>query len=118
MIKEYTNNPVVKHSIEFSLGIIKFVQQLENQRNFIVAKQLLKCGTSIGANIIEAQSAESKADFVHKMKIADKEAHETRYWLYLCEMSEGYVYNEDLKSKLAEIMKLLNTIIKNSKINS
>jgi four helix bundle protein len=77
MRAEYKNNPLVRHSIEFSLMIIKYAQALENDKKYIVARQVLRSGTSIGANIMEAQSAESKVDFVHKLKIADKEAHET-----------------------------------------
>lgn len=118
MRKEYENNPVVKASIELSLMIIRYAEQLEKDRKTIIAKQLLRCGTSVGANIIEAQSAESKADFVHKLKIADKEAHETWYWLYLCEKSEGYKTDELIGQKLDEVMRLLNAIIKTSKNNS
>jgi four helix bundle protein len=55
------------------------------KRKFIISNQLLKAGTSIGANIFEAQYAESRIDFIHKMKIAQKEANETLYWLILCE---------------------------------
>lgn len=90
MKPEYQNNPIVKHTIEFSLMIIRYAEILEMDRKYIIARQLLKSGTSIGANVIEAQSAESKADFIHKLKIADKEAHETWYWMYLCQHSEGY----------------------------
>lgn len=112
---EYENNPVVKTSIELSLLIIKYAELLEKDRKTTIARQILRCGTWIGANIIEAQSAESKADFVHKLKIADKEAHETWYWLYLCEKSDGYVYDELITKKLDEVMRLLNSIIKSSK---
>lgn len=66
--------------------------------------------------MMEAQSAESKVDFIHKLKIADKEAHETKYWLYLCENSEGYIFDEQIKIKLNEVMKLLNSIIRNTKL--
>ncbi|MEI8278644.1 MAG: four helix bundle protein [Bacteroidota bacterium] len=91
--------------------MIKFVELLENDKKFIIANQLLKCSTSIGANVMEAQSAESKNDFIHKLKIADKEAHETWYWLYLCEKSENYPFDKNLVNKLNEIMRLLNAII-------
>ena len=118
MRKEYENNPVVKNAIELSLMIVQYTQQLENAKKTLIARQLLRSGTSVGANIIEAQSAESKADFVHKLKIADKEAHETWYWLYLCEKSEGYIFEEQIKHKLEEVMRLLNAIIKTSKTYS
>ena len=111
MKKEYRDNPLVKHSIEFSLMIIKYVEVLERERKFIIANQLLRSATSVGANIMEAQSAESKNDFVHKLKIADKEEHETWYWLYLCQQSEGYYFENTLLDKLDEILRLLHSII-------
>ncbi len=111
MRTDFSQNPIVKHSIEFALMIIKYAELLDDNRKYIIAKQLLRSGTSIGANVMEAQSAESKADFIHKLKIADKEAHETWYWLYLCEQSESYFFNKELSSKLDEIMRILNAII-------
>lgn len=78
-------NIVVTKSVEFALGIIAYCEVLENNRKFVIANQLLKSGTSIGANIHEAQNAESRADFIHKVKIAAKEIEETKYWLLLCE---------------------------------
>lgn len=65
-------NVVAEKSVAFSLGIIRFTEVLEQDRKFVIAKQLLRSATSIGANIFEAQNAESKADFIHKMKIAAK----------------------------------------------
>ncbi len=115
---EYENNPVVKHSIELSLMIIDYAERLEADKKYIIARQILKSGTSIGANILEAQSAESKTDFIHKLKIADKEAHETWYWLYLCEHSKNYYYDESVSKKLDEVMRLLNAIIQTGKRNS
>lgn len=112
---EIQNNPLAKHSIEFALMIIKYSQQLEDNKKFVIARQLLKSGTSIGACVMEAQSAESKADFIHKLKIADKEAQETWYWLYLCKESENYLFDDELTKKLDEIMRLLNSIISSSR---
>ena len=109
------NNPLLQKSIQFSLNVIAYVEHLENARKFVVAKQLLRCATSIGANAMEAQTAESKNDFIHKLKIADKEAHETLYWLILCEKSSNYPQHTKLIPQLEEIMKLLNAIIKTSK---
>lgn len=76
-------NEILELSVQFALEIIKFTEELESRRKFVIANQLLKSGTSVGANIFEAQSAESRADFIHKFKIADKEAKETEYWLLL-----------------------------------
>ena len=120
MKPDLQNNPVVRHSVEFSIMVIRYVEELEKNRKFVIANQLLRSATSIGASVMEAQSAESKADFVHKLKIADKEAHETWYWLYLCEQTEGINFNTELTRKLDEIMRLLNSIILSAKksINS
>lgn len=84
----------------------------------MVGHQLLKSGTSIGANIREAQNAESKADFIHKMKIAAKEADETKYWLELTKHSENYPFEEILLIQINEIVKILSKIIATSKKSS
>jgi len=109
------DNLIVKLSLEFALDIIDFSELLEETKKFVIAKQLLKSGTSIGANIRAAQNAESKADFIHKMKIAIKEADETEYWLTLCEMSKNYPKNEQLKIKLQSMINILSKIISSSK---
>ena len=83
------NNPVLKQTIQFSLMVIDYCEILDNERKYIISKQLLRSATSIGANTMEAQNCESKADFIHKIKIAAKEADETQYWLTLCECAEG-----------------------------
>ena len=108
-------NVIVEKSVLFSLSIIRFTEVLEQERKYVIAKQLLRCGTSIGANIFEAQNAESKADFIHKMKIAAKEASETAYWLLLCEKSESYPFDPVLSDNLAEIIRILSRIIATSK---
>ena len=111
------DNLIVNLTLEFALIIIEYTELLENNKKFIVARQLLKSGTSIGANIREAQNAESKADFIHKMKIAAKEADETDYWLTLCEMSSNYPKNNLLKEKLKPIINIISKIIISSKSN-
>ncbi|MCB0410210.1 MAG: four helix bundle protein, partial [Flavobacteriales bacterium] len=78
--------------------------------------QILRSGTSIGANVKEAQNAESKKDFIHKLKIALKEADELEYWLYLCHEVESYPKPDNLQNKLTEIKKVLNKIVSSSKI--
>jgi len=110
-------NIIVKRSFEFALQIIEFAELLESQRKFVVANQILKSGTSIGANIREAQNAESKADFIHKMKIAAKEADETEYWLLLCQFSKNYPFNEKILDNLKELIKILSKIISSSKLS-
>src|SRR6476469_5325906 len=94
-------NVIVEKTIHFSLAIVKYCEALEQTRKYVIARQLLRSATSIGANVFEAQNAESKADFIHKMKIAAKEASETLYWLILCERSEGYQFETGLKNSLA-----------------
>jgi four helix bundle protein len=108
-------NIILDKSLEFALEIISFSEILEENRKYVIARQILKSGTSIGANIREAQSCESRADFVHKLKIADKEADETEYWLLLCNKSVSYPSNHDLPPKLLEIKKLLSSIIASAK---
>ncbi len=109
--------PAEAKSFDFSLALIEFCEHLNKKRAYVISKQLLKSGTSIGANIQEAQYAESKADFVHKMHIALKEARETRYWLLLINKS-GTTKKSQVTKLLAdvnELIKLLTAIIKTSK---
>jgi len=108
-------NVIVDLTLQFSLKIIIYCEELEFERKYIIARQLLKSGTSIGANIREAQNAESKADFIHKLKISAKEADETEYWLTLCKLSENYPFKEDLLMDLTSIIKVLYKIISSSK---
>ena len=84
-------------------------------KEYIIAKQILKSGTSIGANIREVQNAESKADFIHKFKIAAKEADETEYWLLICKYSENYPDCDHLMDKILSIKKVIAKIISSSK---
>ena len=112
-------NPVVDKSVEVALLVIEYCEQLENERKYVIGRQLLKSGTSIGANIHEAQNAENKADFIHKIKIATKELDETKYWLTLCEKSKNYPTNKVLTEKIKELglilYKILSTSIKSNK---
>ncbi len=102
--------------------IVRYSEELDNLRKFSIANQILRSGTSIGANIKESQNAESKKDFVHKLKIASKEADELEYWLFLCNELDSYPSSNGLIEKLVEIQKLLNSIIsktnENLKINN
>ena len=99
-------NLIVDLTMDFALDIIKYCDVLEGNRKYVIAKQLLRSGTSIGANVRESQSAESKNDFIHKLKIADKEANEVEYWLELCEKSESYPPTSDLNEKILSIKKV------------
>ncbi len=99
--------------MSFALKIVAYTERLEELKKYVISNQLLKSGTSVGANVREAQNCESKADFIHKLKISDKEAKETQYWLLLCEKSVHYPFRENLKSQLLSIQKLLSKIILN-----
>jgi len=108
-------NEILELSFEFALQVIDYCELLEEKRNYVIARQLLKSGTSIGANVREAQNAESNQDFIHKLKIAAKEADETEYWLLLCEKSTNYPPTADLITSIISIKKLLNSIISTMK---
>jgi len=108
-------NPVVKLAFEFSLDIITFYEKLETERKFIISRQLLKSGTSIGANIVEAQNAESKPDFINKFKIAAKEGEETEYWLLICDFAKSYPPCKELLEKVEVLNKVVSKIISTSK---
>ncbi|MBN2521622.1 MAG: four helix bundle protein, partial [Bacteroidales bacterium] len=77
-------NVIVEKSFQFALEIVLYCELLEENKKYVLSRQLLRAGTSIGANVREAQNAESKADFIHKIKLAVKEADETEYWLLIC----------------------------------
>ncbi|MDE3183066.1 MAG: four helix bundle protein [Bacteroidota bacterium] len=88
--EEIEANPILKMTFDFSLLVINYCDFLDSTKKYTISRQLLKSATSIGANTMEAQNAESKADFIHKIKIAAKEADETQYWLLLCSLSTIY----------------------------
>lgn len=108
-------NPIVLKTFTFAVNAARYCQLLQKNKDFPLANQLFKSSTSIGANVREAQNAESKADFIHKFKIAIKEVDETEYWLALC--TELYHHPElvALNEQLTEIQKIINKIISTSK---
>ncbi len=111
-------NVLKEKSFAFALRTIKCYEYLKSNKNeYVLSKQMLRCGTSIGANIRESEHAESRADFIHKLSISLKEANETAYWLELLEQS-GYLEKEHYDSMYfdcVELLKLLTSIIKKSK---
>ncbi|MGP1386453.1 MAG: four helix bundle protein [Thainema sp.] len=110
---------IQRKSFEFALKMIELYQKLEKQKEFVLSKQLLRSGTSIGANVEEATAAQSRRDFLSKMSIASKEARETKYWLKLLQESE--LTNLDLTSEINqadEIIRILTAIVKTTKITS
>jgi len=113
-------NPLKDKSFQFALKIIQLYKYLtEDKREYILSKQLLRSGTSIGANIREGQNAQSKADFIHKFSIAQKECDETLYWLELLNQSEYLEENEFKKthSDANELLKMLRSSILTTKQN-
>lgn len=112
------NNIILNKSKNFALRIIKLYKYLcEIKKEFVLSKQILRCGTSIGANAKEAVNAQSKADFYSKMYIAYKEANETEYWLELLYESE-YIEKEAFESMYSdckELIKILAAITRNKR---
>ena len=115
------NNIVEEKSFEFSVRIVNLYKYLTaNKQEFVMSKQLLRSGTSIGANICEAQQAQSQMDFLSKMSISLKESYESDYWLRLLHKTE-YINNDEYQSIVSDcrsLTKLLVSIIKTTKENN
>ena len=113
-------NVISDKSFEFAIKIVMLARELkEESREYVLANQLLRSGTSIGANIAEAQQAQSRKDFISKMSIALKEAHENKYWLRLLERvdHERVTKYRALLDEVEEIIRILASIVKTSKEN-
>lgn len=109
-------NIIVDISFEFSLAIIQFSEEIRKIKHYEMSSQIFRSGTSIGANIREAQNAESKADFIHKFKISAKEADELQYWLELCKHSIHFPNPPDeIFLQLKSIQLIISKIISSSK---
>ena len=102
------DNLIQIKTFDFALRIIKFYTQCKSQNEFILSKQILRCGTSIDANVEEAIAAQSKKDFISKPSIANKEARETKYWLKLYQSSN--LVQIEIDSYLKEIENIINTL--------
>jgi four helix bundle protein len=108
-------NLIVRKTYDFSLAIIAYTEILENRKQYNMANQLFRSGTAIGANVREAQGAETKADFRHKIKIiAYKEAEETNYWLELCRDASNYPAPGLLIEEIGSLKRILGKIISSS----
>ena len=110
-------NIIKEKSFIFAIEIVGLYKVLAERKEFVLSKQLLRSGTSIGANIRESEHAQSKADFIHKLSIALKEANETEYWLDLLYETKYVSESEfqSIKPKVIEILKILVSIINTSK---
>lgn len=115
-------NTVLDKSFAFSVRIVNLYKYLnEEKKEYILSKQLLRSGTSIGANINEAQAAQSKNDFIAKMSIASKEARETKYWIDLLTatdyLNKTDPYTQSLITESNEIIKMVTSIVKSARLN-
>jgi len=116
-----SENIIVDKSYRFALRVIKLYKYLiSEKKEFVLSKQILRSGTAVGALVKESEHAQSKADFIHKMNIALKEANETEYWLRLLKDSDYISENQfnSIHPESIELVKLLISIVKSSKINS
>ena len=118
--KIYIMIKIDERTFKFSLLIIEVYKYLTTNKEFVLSKQLLRSGTSIGANVEEAQAGQSKNDFISKMSIASKEARESKYWIRLL-VESNYLANfnkkDELISEIDNIVNIITKIIKTSKEN-
>jgi len=113
-------NIVKNKSFVFAIRVVRLYQYIsDNKKEYVLSKQLLRSGTSIGAMVREAEHAESKPDFIHKMAIAQKEMNETLYWLELLKETDYLTSEqfENINKDAVEIIKLITSIVKSAKAN-
>lgn len=116
--KKPMEGPIYSKTIEFSINLISLYKALLQNKEFLISNQLLRSGTSIGANVHEATAAQSRKDLINKMSIAAKEAKETRYWLIILSKGNMISYDfEELLNEIEVIIKILSRIIITSKTN-
>ena len=110
-------NIIKEKSFAFAIDIVNLYKALSEKKEFVLSRQVLRSGTSIGANVRESEHAQSKADFIHKLSISLKEANETEYWLDLLYETKylSDVEFQNIKPKIIELLRLLTSIIKTSK---
>lgn len=111
------NSPIREKSYDFALRVVRLFRALERRREFVLSKQLLRAATSIGANVEEAQAAQSRPDFISKMSIASKEAREAHYWLRLLRDAKVVptAQIQPLVEDVEELIRLLTAIVKSSR---
>ena len=113
-------NVIKQKSFDFAIRIVKLYQYLNaDKQEYVMSKQLLRSGTSVGAMVREAEHSESKVDFIHKLSVAQKEINETLYWLELLKATDYLTEPEfdSINTDAIEIIKLITTIIKTGKQN-
>jgi four helix bundle protein len=104
-------NLIVDKTFQYALKVLDYSEKLYEMKRFALADQIIRSGTSIGANVWEAQNAESKADFIHKMKIAAKEGDEQKFWMNLMKFSQHYPDPAEMVNDIEEIERILAAII-------
>ena len=112
------DNLIVRITFDFALAVMLFCDKLYETKKLVIAGQLLRAASSIGANVREAQNSESIADFIHKMKLAGKEAEESEFYLLLIQKAYSYDETKALLAELTSINKILNKIIATTKAKS
>jgi len=111
MVKQ--NNVIKEKSFSFALNIIDLYRKMKKDGEYVISKQLLRSGTSIGANIEESTATQSRKDFINKLSIASKESRETKYWLQLLDKSDHFNYNlSQYIFNIDEIVRILSSIVK------
>ncbi len=110
-------NLIVDKTFQYALKVLDYAEKLYEMKRYALADQIIRSGTSIGANVWEAQNAESKADFIHKMKIAAKEGDEQKFWMRLMKFSKYYPDPGEMIPELEEIERILSSILATSKKN-
>lgn len=121
VVRNMKENNIKNKSFAFAVRVVKLYQYLtEQKRELILSKQILRSGTSVGAMVREAEHGQSKADFIHKFSIAQKEINETIYWLELLNETDYIDKNQfdSLNTDAVEIIKIITTIIKNTKYSN
>ena len=121
-VKVKTDNHIVVKSFDFSVRIVNLCKYLQaEKKEYILSKQLLRSGTSIGANVNESQAAQSTKDFIAKLSIASKEARETKYWIDLLTetdyLPKDHTKVKELQNQNMELIKILTSIIKTTQEN-
>ena len=104
-------NEIQELSLDFAVQIVAFCHELKSKKEFEIGNQLFRSGTSIGANVYEAQGSESRKDFIHKMSIGYKESLESDFWIQVCDRSEFLPDPGDLKNQISSVRKLLGKIL-------
>ncbi|MCG9881683.1 MAG: four helix bundle protein [Bacteroidia bacterium] len=116
-MKQLTPRPIHDRCFEFAVSILKYSMVLKNEKQFEIAGQLIRSGTSICANLRESKNAISKSDFIFKLSIAQKEADETIFWLELIQQIRSSDTEETLINEASQILKIIKTISLNTKRN-